>query len=77
MGKSPVTEEKWQIRIHRKACVARAQRAGGVCSQQTWRGSQGLEAECWGSSEMMAPLNRGTLVRKGGKGLWEGGGGQV
>lgn len=58
-------------------CVASAQRTSGVFSQQAWRGRQGLEAECWGSSEMMAPLNRGTLVRKGGKGLWEGGGGQV
>lgn len=60
------------LRIFRKACVAGAQRGSGMCSQQGWRGRQRLEAEHWGDSERVAPVNRGGLDRKE-EDLWVGG----
>lgn len=64
--RSPAARGNVGPRMCRKACVAETQRARGVYSQQGWRGSQGLEAQHWGGSEMMAPLDGGGLVRKGG-----------
>ena len=54
--RSPAARGNVGPRMCRKACVAETQRARGVYSQQGWRGSQGLEAQHWGGSEMMAPL---------------------